>query len=170
MKLQRRTVPPAVAHLILVRPMQHATKSMHSKWSRLQRAIISLVLLVIVATAPADTLNRLSDVFNHMPTPRYPIDAYWRSSNGWRPIEGIAICRVTLNADGTVARVEVASSSGNKKLDLASVEALRQWRAKPGRPGRYYNIPIRFHGGGSTLGNDNGMGKDGLGMMKSSDR
>jgi len=168
---KQRSPSVAVAHFILVRRMKHATNRMtHWRGSHLHSAIVYIALLVISAAVCADTLDRLSDVFNYMPTPPYPIDAYWRSSNGWRPIEGTAICRVTLNADGTVARVEVAGSSGNKKLDLASVEALRQWRAKPGRPGRYYNIPIRFHGGGSTLGSDNGMGKEGLGMMKSRDR
>ena len=131
--------------------MQDATNQpIHSKWCRLQRPLISLALLVIVATAPADTLDRLS--------------------TGAKRIEGRTVCRVTLNADGTVARVEIAGTSGNKKLDFASVQTLRQWRAKPGRAGRYYNIPIRFQGGGSTLGNDSGMRKDGLGVMKSRDR
>jgi TonB family protein len=147
-----------------------ASQPIHSKRSRLQRTIISLVLLVIVPTAPADTLNQLSDVFTYMPPPRYPVDAWLRTSTGSRRIEGRAVCRVTLNADGTVARVEIADTSGSKILDHASVEALREWRAKPGRAGRYYNIPIKFRGGGSTLGNDNGMGKDGLGIMKSRDR
>jgi TonB family protein len=150
--------------------MKHATNgTTHSRGSHLHPAIVYIPLLLISVAVWADTLDRLSDVFNYMPTPRYPIDAFWRSSNGWRPAEGTAL-RVTLNADGTVARVEVADSSGNKKLDRASVEALREWRAKPGRAGRYYNIPVKFHGGGSTLGSDNGMGKDGLGMMKSRDR
>jgi TonB family protein len=142
----------------------------HSRRSRLQRVIVSSVLLVIAATAPADTLSRLSDVFTYTPKPRYPADASWRSSTGWRRVEGRTVCRVTLNADGTVARVEVADTSGSKILDHASVEALREWRAKPGRAGRYYNIPIRFSSGGSALGDDNGMGKNGLGMMKSRDR
>jgi TonB family protein len=151
--------------------MRHPTNQlMHSKWGYWQRAIISLVLLAIVATAPADTLNRLSDVFTYMPPPRYPVDAWVRTSTGSRRIEGRAVCRVTLNADGTIARVEVADTSGSKILDHASVEALREWRARPGRPGRFYNIPIKFNGGGSTVGNDNGMGKDGLGVTKSRDR
>jgi TonB family protein len=149
-------------------PTNRAT---HTRASQLNLTIVYLALLVIIsATARADTLHRLSDVFIHMPAPRYPIDAYWRSSNGWKPVEGRAICRVTLKADGTIARVEVADSSGSKKLDQASVAALREWRAKPGRPGRFYNIPIKFGSGGSTVGNDNGMGTDGLGIMKSRDR
>jgi TonB family protein len=142
----------------------------HFKWGYLPRAVISLVLLVIVATAPADTLNRLSDVFTYMPPPRYPADAWVRTSTGSRRIEGRALCRVTLNADGTVARVEIADTSGSKILDHASVTALREWRARPGRPGRFYNIPISFNGGGSTVGKDNGTAKDGLGIMKSRDR
>jgi TonB family protein len=142
----------------------------HSRGSHLRSAIVYVALLVAPLTVCADTLRQLSDVFNYMPAPRYPSDAYWRSSNGWRPVAGTTTCRVILNADGTIARVEVAGSSGHKNLDFASVEALRQWHAKPGRAGRYYNIPIRFSGGRSTLGNDSGMGKDGLGLMKFGDR
>lgn len=133
-------------------------------------ACLIALLVVTVATAPADTFHRRSDVFTYMPPPRYPIDATVRTSTGAKRVEGRTVCRVTLNADGTVARVEVARTSGNKKLDFASVQALRQWRAKPGRAGRYYNIPIVFRGGGSTLGDDSGMRKDGLGVMKSRDR
>ncbi|MEY2562238.1 MAG: periplasmic protein TonB [Verrucomicrobiota bacterium] len=151
--------------------MQDATKhAIHSKWGHLQRAVISLMLLIIVATAPADTLKRLSDVFTYMPPPRYPIDAWVRTSTGSRRIEGRAVCRVTLNADGTVARVELADTSGSKILDHASVEALREWRARPGRPGPFYNIPINFTGRGSTLGNDNGMEKAGPSIMGFRDR
>ena len=149
---------------------KRSNQSLLSKRGRWPRPLIFLVLLVSAATASADTLKRLSDVFTHMPPPRYPIDASVRTSTGTKRIEGRTVCRVTLNADGTVARVEIARTSGSEKLDLASVQALRQWRAKPGRAGRYYNIPIRFQDGGSALENDNGVRKDGLGLMKSRDR
>jgi TonB family protein len=168
----RRAASSAVAHLVPVRPMKHAAnRATYSRGSQRKLASVYVALLVLMsASAGADTLSRLSDVFTRMPAPLYPTDAYWRSSNGWRPIEGTAICRVTLKADGTVAGVKVAKSSGSKKLDLASVTALREWRAKPGRPGRFYNIPIKFGSGRSTVGNDNGMGNDGLGIMRSRDR
>lgn len=149
---------------------ERSNQSLHSPRGHWPRPLIFLVLLVIAAAASADTLKRLSDVFTHMPPPRYPLDASVRTSTGEKRIEGRTVCRVTLNADGTVTRVEIARTSGNEKLDHASIQALRQWRAKPGRAGRYYNIPIRFQDGGSALENDNGIRKDGLGVMKSRDR
>jgi TonB family protein len=145
--------------------MQYVTGQLtHSRRSHLYRAIASGALLVVAATALADTLNRLSDVFTYMPTPRYPSDAWWRSGSGWRRIEGRTVCRVTLKADGTVAEVEIADSSGSKILDHASVEALRVWRAKPGRAGRYYNIPINFNGRASAP--ELPVPNDGLGLSR----
>src|SRR4051812_21084076 len=109
-RFPRAPFPPAAAHRVLVRPMKHAAnRATHSRGSQRKVAGVYLALLVFMsASAGADTLDRLIDVFTRMPAPLYPTDAYWRSSNGWRPIEGTAICRVTLKSDGTVAGVEVA--------------------------------------------------------------
>src|SRR3954453_7058763 len=154
--------PAATRHLadLVLRPMKYAAnRATHWRGGQRKVAGVYVALVVfILASAGADTLDRLSDVFTRMPAPRYPTDASWRSSKGWRTIEGTAICRVTLRSDGTVAEVEIVKSSGSKKLDFASVTALREWRAKPGRSGRFYNIPIKFGSGRSTVGKDNGMG------------
>ena len=39
--------------------------------------------------------------------------------------------RVTVATDGSVDRLEVAESSGNRHLDRAAMEAVRRWRFSP---------------------------------------
>src|SRR6266404_4128146 len=87
---------------------------------------ICIVLYSLVCAGPlcvADTTADLRNVFTYMPTPRYPLEASERWSNGWRPIEGITVCRVSLDASGAVTAVQIIKSSGNKALDFASTEA-----------------------------------------------
>lgn len=112
---------------------------------RLLRIFFVVYLFVVAGShCVADTTADLRTVFTFMPPPRYPMEAYERRSDGFRRIEGTTGCRVTLDANGAVSGVQIIKSSGNKYLDAASTEALRHWRAKPGRPGRYFNIPIIF--------------------------
>jgi TonB family protein len=113
----------------------------------------------------ADTTTNLHNVFIFMPTPRYPLDASERRSDGWRRIEGVTVVRMTLDANGKVAAVQVMKSSGNKSLDVASTEALRQWRARPGKAGRFFDVPVKFAKTSPTRS----QSSDGLGMSKSSD-
>lgn len=113
----------------------------------LLRLCFSLSLLVGAGPlCVADTTKDLRDVFTHMPPPQYPPEASWRSSNGWRLIEGRTVCRVSLDAKGAVTGVRIIKSSGDKTLDAASTEALRRWRGRPGRAGRFFDIPINFQG------------------------
>ena len=111
-----------------------------------------MVYLFVGAGPPcvADTTADLRNVFTYMPSPRYPVEAWERRSDGFRRIEGITVCRVTLDAKGVVSGVRIVKSFGNKYLDAASTTALRDWRAKPGRPGRYFNIPINFSRGSAV--------------------
>lgn len=111
----------------------------------LLRLCFSLSLLVCASPlCVADTTKDLRHVFSFMPLPQYPPEASWRSSTGWRVIEGITVCRVSLDAQGAVTGVRIIKSSGNKTLDAASTEALRRWRGRPGRAGRFFDIPINF--------------------------
>ena len=128
--------------------------------------ILTCLLSLLAALCSADTTTNLQSVFTFMPTPRYPLDAYERRSDGWRPIEGVAVVRVTLDVNGKVAAVQVIKSSGNKALDAVSTEALRQWRARPGKAGRFFDIPVNFNRGGSSTSSQSG---DGLGITKNSD-
>jgi TonB family protein len=65
---------------------------------------------------------------------------------GW---EGTVLLELRVLADGRVAEVSVADSSGHEALDEAAVRAVRQWRFEPalclGRPvAATARLPIRF--------------------------
>lgn len=115
----------------------------------LMRRLLGLCIMLcsLVGGAPlcvADTTADLRNVFTYMPPPRYPPGASERRSGGWRRIEGITVCRVSLDARGVVTAVQIIKSSGNKALDSAATEAFRNWRARPGRSGRFFDIPVNF--------------------------
>ena len=59
------------------------------------------------------------------PAPRYPQEALRRDAGGTVRV------RVTVATDGSVDRLEVAESSGNRYLDRAAMEAVRRWRFQP---------------------------------------
>ena len=145
--------------------MQHIKRNLAiSSLPRLCLVLVTGVMIVFTIDVFAGTLSRLGDVFTYMPPPRYPVDAWVRTSTGSKRIEGRVICRVTLNGDGTAAHVEVTKSSGSKVLDHAATEALGRWRAKQGRPGRFYDIPITFNGRNSTP--ELPVPNDGLGLSR----
>jgi len=48
-------------------------------------------------------------------------------------VEARVRLRVTVRADGTVGRVEIAAPSGRPEMDAAALEAARQWRFLPAR-------------------------------------
>ena len=70
---------------------------------------------------------------------------------------------MTLDANGKVVAVQVIKSSGNKLLDAASTEGLRQWRARPGKAGRFFDVPVRF----AKTSPPKSQSSDGLGLLKS---
>ena len=59
--------------------------------------------------------------------PKYPLEALQRHVTG----TGIFVLRVQIRT-GRVKEVEVARSTGHAILDTAAVDALKQWRFKPG--------------------------------------
>ena len=69
---------------------------------------------------------------------------------------------------GKVTDVTILKSTGDKALDSESIRALLQWRARAGTR-REVDVPFHFTLHGARTG-DNGMGHDGLGIMKSRDR
>ena len=78
-------------------------------------------------------------VLEHAPTPKYPRLARAR---GW---EGVVEVRITVAADGAVRDVQVEASSGRTLLDDAALEAVRQWRFKPGRVGGFAAERVVLH-------------------------
>ncbi len=83
-------------------------------------------------------------VYDRSPPPAYPEIA--RRENQ----QGTVLLRVLVEADGSVARVEIAQSSGFDALDRAAADAVRfRWRFVPGQRGganvtSWVLVPIRF--------------------------
>jgi TonB family protein len=59
------------------------------------------------------------------PAPHYPREAQRRN------IGGSVRVQVTVAADGSVERLQLAEGSGNRELDRAAMEAVRRWTFKP---------------------------------------
>jgi len=83
-------------------------------------------------------------LYDRSPLPGYPEIA--RRENQ----QGTVLLRVLVEADGSVARVEVAQSSGFDALDHAAADTVRfRWRFVPGERGganiaSWVLVPIRF--------------------------
>ena len=82
--------------------------------------------------------------YGENPPPFYPERARRKNE------EGTVLLRVMVAADGSVARVEVAHSSGSDALDDAALETVRgRWRFVPAERGgvkvaSWVLVPIRF--------------------------
>ena len=82
----------------------------------------------------------------NQPAPRYPQTAMRRG------IGGSVRVQATVAPDGSVERLELAGSSGNRDLDRAALEAVRRWTFKPatrnGQPTTSTVIvPLEFNSG-----------------------
>ena len=75
--------------------------------------------------APEANGNSTTPVAISQPPPSYPRDALRRG------IGGTVRVQVTVAPDGSVDRMAVATSSGDRNLDRAAMEAVRRWRFKP---------------------------------------
>ena len=101
-------------------------------------------------------------MFVRAPTPDYPYEARRRKE------EGTGLFRLLVDERGKVTNVTVLRSTGHPILDAEGLRALKAWLARPGER-REVDVPLRFLLSGSA-GKGNGMGNDGLGIMKSRDR
>ncbi len=81
-----------------------------------------------VIEASADSVEEPATIIVGMP-PAYPKVAL---RMGW---EGTVTCSIEIDANGQVAKVEVATSSGYDALDQAAVEAIRGWVFEAGSSG-----------------------------------
>lgn len=75
--------------------------------------------------------------------PRYPPEAFRHG------IQGEAQLAVHVNGDGSIARIEIAASTGHPDLDAAAVAAAGRWVYRPamigGRPAAgTVSIPVAF--------------------------
>lgn len=78
------------------------------------------------------------------PPPRYPQQALRMG------VGGTVRVRVTVAADGSVDRLELAEGSDNRYLDRAALEAVRRWRFQPATRGGQPTaaevvVPITFN-------------------------
>lgn len=105
---------------------------------RVRRTLRCLGFLALLGAIPAPVYCRppqpgiftgpeLTQIFHRIVLPEYPYEA--RRAY----LSGRGTYRAHVKADGTVARVEVIKSTGNRSLDEAVVAAARRWRTKPGR-------------------------------------
>jgi len=82
--------------------------------------------------------------YGQNPVPIYPIEARRRAE------QGTVLLHVQVAADGSVARVEIAESSGFDALDESAIETVRtRWRFVPARREgnaieSWCEVPIRF--------------------------
>jgi periplasmic protein TonB len=93
------------------------------------------------ATAPV--VEHGPSVLPGNPRPAYPPAARRRS------LEGRAIVRATVTAEGQVASVELRQSSSHESLDQAALEAVRRWKFAPARRGELaiagaVDLPVVF--------------------------
>ena len=88
--------------------------------------------------------NSATPVPISQPPPNYPREALRRG------VGGTVRVQATVSPDGSVDRMEVAESSGNRYLDRAAMEAVRRWHFKPamrnGQPiSATVTIPVEFN-------------------------
>jgi TonB family protein len=102
------------------------------------------VLLVVMFLSVAVSGNSQTSDTSHAkrrvlyaPPPKYPFVARARHWTG----AGLFACN--LRADGTVASVDVARSTGHDVLDDAATSALRRWKFPPGGS-HVVRIPLTF--------------------------
>lgn len=76
----------------------------------------------------------------YAPAPHYPTEL--RRSH-W-PIRGSGSFRISFDARGHAANVQIARSTGNELLDRSALDALRNWRADPGQSWSL-NVPVTFN-------------------------
>jgi TonB family protein len=121
----------------------------------------SMISSISAVARPYSDAERKA-MFVRAPAPDYPYDARRRKE------EGTGLFRVYVDERGKVTGVTIIKSTGHQALDAEGLRTLKAWLARPGER-REVDVPLHFLLSGSR-GNDNGMGKDGLGILKSRDR
>jgi periplasmic protein TonB len=108
---------------------------------------------VAVADSPAAAVGsdspagaQVDELPSHLPNnpePAYPAELRRQG------IGGLVLLNVTIAADGSVAALSVAKSSGQPAFDRSAMETVRTWRFRPARRGTQavrfdVQLPIRF--------------------------
>jgi periplasmic protein TonB len=113
-------------------PEEHPVPPVHrvTQWRRLKSSTADLPGPVRMSAAKAAAINA--------PKPDYPYEARRQHASG----SGLAILYVD-GATGSVTRVEMRQSTGNKLLDHATITAFERWRFRPGTAS-IVQTPITF--------------------------
>lgn len=80
-------------------------------------------------TIPIESVGDISSTMISAPPPRYPHESRRKRE------QGTVQLLVLLAADGSVANIEVARTSGFVRLDQAALSAVRRWKWSPVRRG-----------------------------------
>jgi TonB family protein len=100
---------------------------------------ISLVSAQTIASSPAVMAKPKGKALAIVaPPPRYPVDVQGRRPKG----RGIVVMEVDTKT-GWVISAKMQTSTGNKLLDDAAIQAFSRWRFKLGTA-RYVHSPIAF--------------------------
>ncbi len=130
MPQQIASVPPP-SHTVPAEPVAVETWQVTREHRRNREPPVVRVAMA-AARQQAGTDNQEPPDFRGNRPPVYPAVAIARR------LEGTVVLRLTVDASGRVADVEVVDSSGHAALDEAAVEAIRKWRGEPaqrdGRP------------------------------------
>jgi protein TonB len=89
------------------------------------------------------TAPDFSAAYLHNPPPAYPLSARRKG------IEGRVLVRAEVSKEGTCRRVALKATSGDERLDRATLEAVRGWRFVPARRGEqsvvaWVEVPVSF--------------------------
>jgi TonB family protein len=113
--------------------------------------VLLILLLIRAATHHAfcaeetEKFDNVKALAIYAPRPQYPYEARAKRQTG----SGVAILVIDPNT-GLVKKAEMATSTGYKILDDATLNAFRVWRFKPGTVAMA-KIPITFTMGGSVI-------------------
>lgn len=63
--------------------------------------------------------------------------------------EGVVVLKILVLADGQVAHIELAQSSGHQRLDSSAIRTVARWQYQPatlgGQPVQHWHLqPVRF--------------------------
>ncbi|OQB09559.1 MAG: Gram-negative bacterial tonB protein [Parcubacteria group bacterium ADurb.Bin216] len=105
---------------------------------------IFLLCFIFCQISIADEVKRKPPFPSYVATVKYP-DSLFRLG-----IEGTTIVAVEILSGGTVGRIAIEKSSGNKRLDKAAEEAIKNWKFSLEKGDawntypEYLNIPVSF--------------------------
>lgn len=115
----------------------HLVRSVHR-----YLVIIALISTASQAFAGSYTKTELLEMFIHHPLPQYPYGEHHH-------LYGRGLFRLFVDEGGKVQSVKILQSTREPALDASAVDALKQWKARPG-PRREVDVPITFAQVGRT--------------------